>query len=79
MSMKASDYSCVPLCADCHMRGPVAYHRIGKRALERVQPYSSVRLRRGYAGSGSAKARERERQPGTHLRRHSYSKCQGVG
>ena len=34
MSMKASDYSCVPLCADCHTRAPGAYHRIGKRAFE---------------------------------------------
>jgi hypothetical protein len=39
MSMKASDYSCVPLCADCHThtRGPLAYHRIGKRMFERSQ------------------------------------------
>ena len=36
MSMKASDYSYVPLCADCHTRGPLAYHRIGKRAFGRV-------------------------------------------
>lgn len=36
MSMKASDYSCVPLCAECHTRGPLAYHRIGKRAFERL-------------------------------------------
>jgi len=36
MSMKASDFSCVPLCAECHTRGPLAYHRIGKRAFERV-------------------------------------------
>jgi hypothetical protein len=35
MSMKASDYSCVPLCADCHRRAAGAYHRIGKRAFER--------------------------------------------
>ena len=35
MSMKASDYSCVPLCTDCHTQAPGAYHRIGKRALER--------------------------------------------
>jgi hypothetical protein len=35
MSMKASDYSCVPLCADCHTRDPRAYHRIGKREFER--------------------------------------------
>ena len=50
MSMKASDYSCVPLCADCHTRGPLAYHRIGKRAFERVHGiwFASVvaRLRR---------------------------------
>ena len=31
MSQKASDYSCVPLCADCHTQAPAAYHRIGKR------------------------------------------------
>jgi hypothetical protein len=36
MSMKASDYSCVPLCADCHTQSPEAYHRIGKRAFEKV-------------------------------------------
>jgi len=36
MSMKASDYSCVPLCTECHSRGLLAYHRIGKRAFERV-------------------------------------------
>ena len=36
MSMKASDYSCIPLCADCHTRGALAYHRIGKHAFERV-------------------------------------------
>ena len=35
MSMKASDYSCVPLCADCHTQAPDAYHCVGKRALER--------------------------------------------
>ena len=50
MSMKASDYSCVPLCAECHTRGPMAYHRIGKRAFERVHGlrFASIaaRLRR---------------------------------
>ena len=35
MSMKASDYTCVPLCADCHTQAPEAYHRIGKREFER--------------------------------------------
>ena len=34
MSMKASDYSCVPLCSDCHTQAPSAYHRVGKRAFE---------------------------------------------
>jgi hypothetical protein len=35
MSQKASDYSCVPLYADCHTQAPCAYHRVGKRAFER--------------------------------------------
>jgi hypothetical protein len=34
MSQKASDYSCVPLCADCHTRAPGAYHRAGKGNFE---------------------------------------------
>ena len=50
MSMKASDYSCVPLCPECHTRGPFAYHRIGKRAFESVHavrfPAIVARLRR---------------------------------
>jgi len=36
ISMKASDYSCVSLCSECHTRGSLAYHRIGKRAFERL-------------------------------------------
>jgi len=36
MSMKAADYSCVPLCSNCHTQAPGAYHRIGKRAFERT-------------------------------------------
>lgn len=35
-SMKASDYSCVPLCAWCHRCGPESYHVIGKHAFERL-------------------------------------------
>ena len=35
MSQKASDYSCVPRCADCHTQAPGAYHRSGKEASER--------------------------------------------
>ena len=38
--MKASDYSCVPLCADCHTQAPGAYHRIGRLAFERSQGLS---------------------------------------
>ena len=34
MSIKASDYSCVPLCSDCHTQAPGAYHSVGKRAFE---------------------------------------------
>lgn len=37
MSMKASDYSCVPLCSDCHTLRPGAYHRSGKPAFERAR------------------------------------------
>jgi len=40
MSMKASDYSCVPLCADCHTQAPYAYHRVGKRAFEQSRDLS---------------------------------------
>ena len=50
MSMKASDYSCVPLCADCYNPRSLAYHRIGKRAFERVHAVQfcsiAARLRR---------------------------------
>src|SRR5260370_17423210 len=33
MSQKASDYSCVPLCAHCHTQAPGAYHQVGKRVF----------------------------------------------
>lgn len=36
MSMKASDYSTVPLCANCHTQAPDCYHSAGgKRRMER--------------------------------------------
>jgi hypothetical protein len=35
MSQKASDYSCVPPCADCHTQAPGAYHRTSKGTFER--------------------------------------------
>jgi hypothetical protein len=55
--MLASDYSCVPLCADCHSRGPLAYRRIGKRAFERVRALQfrsiAARLRREWKRHGT--------------------------
>lgn len=36
MSMKHSDYSCVPLCHACHQSRPDSYHRIGRDAFERA-------------------------------------------
>ena len=42
--MKASDYSCVPLCADCHTQAPGAYHCIGKRAFEERHGLSLARV-----------------------------------
>ncbi len=44
MSMKPSDYSCVPLCPDCHTQAPGAYHRVGRRAFERAHQISFVEL-----------------------------------
>ena len=44
MSMKASDYSCVPMCPECHTQAPGAYHRIGKRAFEASRGLSFVAL-----------------------------------
>ena len=35
MGQRASDYSAVPLCYDCHTGGGKAYHRIGRAAFER--------------------------------------------
>jgi len=44
MSMKASDYSCVPLCPECHTRAPGAYHRVGKREFESARGVRFVAL-----------------------------------
>ena len=35
MSMKGSDYSCIPLCSGCHTQAPHAYRRIGRDAFAR--------------------------------------------
>ena len=44
MKQKASDYSCVPLCRDCHTLSPHAYHRIGKSAFEVVSNVDLAKL-----------------------------------
>src|SRR5258708_448574 len=44
MSQKASDLSCIPLCADCHTRGPLAYHRLGRAAFERAHGVTCARV-----------------------------------
>src|ERR1700689_4938475 len=36
MAMKPSDYSCIPLCKNCHTAGRGAYHRIGRPTFERI-------------------------------------------
>jgi hypothetical protein len=33
-SIKASDYSCIPLCAVCHRTGPRAYHGLNSSAAD---------------------------------------------
>lgn len=35
MSMKASDYSVIPLCSDCHTQAPHSYHALGRDEFER--------------------------------------------
>ena len=46
MSMKASDYSCIPLCTDCHTMRPDSYHRIhgGRAAFEKQHSIDIGRL-----------------------------------
>ena len=44
MSQKASDYSCVPLCMNCHTAGRTAYHRVGKLEFERNRGIDFARL-----------------------------------
>jgi cytochrome c553 len=35
MRQKASDDSCIPLCADCHTLAPDSYHRLGRARFAR--------------------------------------------
>ncbi len=52
MGQRASDYSCIPLCASCHRTGPHAYHAIGKQAFAELHglDYETLvkRLNRAY-------------------------------
>jgi hypothetical protein len=44
MKQKASDFSCIPLCRNCHTMGPNAYHRVGKKEFERRHKMDITRL-----------------------------------
>jgi hypothetical protein len=46
MSMKASDYSCIPLCTDCHTTAPDSYHRIsgGRQGFETSHGFAIAEL-----------------------------------
>jgi len=35
LNQKASDYSSIPLCTDCHTMAPHSYHRLGREEFER--------------------------------------------
>lgn len=35
LKQKASDYSCIPLCTDCHTLNAGSYHQIGRGDFER--------------------------------------------
>lgn len=34
MSMRSSDYSCLPLCSEHHTMAPASYHQIGRARFE---------------------------------------------
>jgi hypothetical protein len=57
LSMKASDYSCIPLCADCHTRTSEAYHCIGKGGFERAHGLCFAALVDAIAGGVARAAR----------------------
>jgi hypothetical protein len=44
LSQKASDFSCIPLCRNCHTAGLNAYHRVGKEEFERMYRFDFVDL-----------------------------------
>ena len=62
MSMKPSDYSCIPLCRYCHTGGSSAYHKIGKPAFEQNHGLNLKRLVRTL-NSRWASERQQEGEP----------------
>jgi hypothetical protein len=44
MKQKASDFSCIPLCRNCHTMGPDAYHCIGRKEFELRHKVDITRL-----------------------------------
>lgn len=36
LRQKASDYSCIPLCPDCHTLGTDSYHQVGRDLFEQI-------------------------------------------
>ena len=44
MSIKSSDYTCVPLCSHCHRQAPHAYHVIGRDAFEQRHSLSFPKI-----------------------------------
>ena len=58
MSMKSSDYSCIPLCSECHWAGYSAYHRIGLAAFvqhwQMDLPDFVARLKAAWQARGAA-------------------------
>src|ERR1019366_2066802 len=49
MAMKASDYSCIPLCPACHTFGPESYHVLGRGAWEARHAIDAAELVRRLA------------------------------
>lgn len=46
MAQKASDYSCIPLCNDCHQAAPDSYHRDREAFEARLESTVEVLVRR---------------------------------
>jgi hypothetical protein len=67
MRQKASDYSCIQLCANCHTQGPQAYHPIGRAAFAARWKLDVPDLERGVA-RGGGRARREERASHTRNR-----------